>query len=147
MLSPYRLLSLVAVLSLSTLALANSVPVSATILHSGASSVYSGGTASISAGKATPMLFTAFNNASSGSGNVHLSGLSGNAMLGKDIADHSGQRVSSIGGTHGTIARRTGDWAVWQKGSPLATPEPGSLMLLSTGLIGIAGLVRRKMRG
>ena len=32
------------------------------------------------------------------------------------------------------------------RGTPLATPEPGSLMLLSTGLIGIAGLVRRKLR-
>ena len=29
---------------------------------------------------------------------------------------------------------------------PLATPEPGSLLLLSTGLIGIASLVRRKFR-
>ena len=27
----------------------------------------------------------------------------------------------------------------------LATPEPGSLMLLSTGLMGIAGMVRRKL--
>ncbi len=30
-------------------------------------------------------------------------------------------------------------------GSPLATPEPGSLMLLSTGLMGIAGMMRRKL--
>ena len=28
----------------------------------------------------------------------------------------------------------------------LSTPEPGSLMLLSTGLIGIAGVMRRKLR-
>jgi hypothetical protein len=31
------------------------------------------------------------------------------------------------------------------RGTALATPEPGSLMLLSTGLIGIAGIMRRKL--
>jgi PEP-CTERM motif len=31
------------------------------------------------------------------------------------------------------------------RGTPVSTPEPASLMLLSTGLIGIAGLVRRKL--
>jgi hypothetical protein len=31
------------------------------------------------------------------------------------------------------------------RGTPLATPEPGSLMLLSTGLIGIAGMLRRNL--
>ena len=31
------------------------------------------------------------------------------------------------------------------RGAGLTTPEPGSLMLLSTGLIGIAGMMRRKL--
>jgi len=30
-------------------------------------------------------------------------------------------------------------------GRPMTTPEPGSMILLGTGLIGIAGIVRRKM--
>jgi hypothetical protein len=32
------------------------------------------------------------------------------------------------------------------RGTAMATPEPGSLMLLSTGLIGIAGMMRRRLR-
>jgi hypothetical protein len=32
------------------------------------------------------------------------------------------------------------------RGTPVATPEPTSLMLLSTGLIGLAGMMRRKLR-
>jgi PEP-CTERM motif len=31
------------------------------------------------------------------------------------------------------------------RGTPVSTPEPANLLLLSTGLIGIAGLVRRKL--
>lgn len=119
------LLSLVAALLLSTLALANSVPVSATFLHSGASSVYEGthtypGSFSIEAGKTTPMIFAAFNNSTPvESGNAHIGGpLSGNAGFGKDITDHNATRLTSLGQNHGTIAHKNGNWAVWHQGSP-----------------------------
>jgi hypothetical protein len=32
-----------------------------------------------------------------------------------------------------------------KQGPPTTAPEPGSLLLLSTGLLGIAGMVRRKL--
>jgi hypothetical protein len=34
---------------------------------------------------------------------------------------------------------------IGDRGTPVSMPEPASLLLLSTGLIGIAGLVRRKL--
>jgi hypothetical protein len=32
-------------------------------------------------------------------------------------------------------------------GDSIVTPEPGTLGLLGTGLVGLAGIVRRKLRG
>jgi len=147
------LLPLVVALSLSTLASANSAPVSAALLHSSGSvydaQTYSGNLTN-KAGDATPLTSGVFSNFKAGeNGNAHLSApLSGNAMLGRSVTNFSGSHFASPDGIHGTIARRNGNFAVWHEGSPTATtPEPGSLMLLSTGLIGIAGVVRRKLRG
>jgi hypothetical protein len=49
--------------------------------------------------------------------------------------------VADLGGfaIHGQIIRKTGFGAVFVT----KTPEPGSLGLLGTGLIGLAGLVRK----
>jgi len=50
---------------------------------------------------------------------------------------------------HGTVARRNSDWFIHRDTYPVpptTAPEPGTLMLLSTGLTGIAALVRRKLR-
>jgi len=146
------LLSLAATLLLSTLALADSAPLGVPFLRFDTSGVYTGArtysdTFSINAGKVTPILTAAFNTPSGYSGNNRLGGLSANIVSGQGIAAQSAVGMTYAGGTHGTIAHQQGNFARSREGSPAATPEPGSLMLLSTGLIGLAGLVRRKLRG
>jgi hypothetical protein len=118
------LLSLVVALSLSTLALADSVSVSNACLHSSAS--FSGGSHVYSVSE---------NEKWDSHTSVSPSGNKGFFLL------------------HGTISRKNGNWGTWHVGTtnpksaptPLATPEPESLMLLSTGLVGIAGVLRRKL--
>ncbi len=52
---------------------------------------------------------------------------------------------ANFGGTHSTISYRAKNWNGGSPKAPMSTPEPGSLMLLSTGLVGVAGMVRRKL--
>jgi hypothetical protein len=147
------LLSLVAALLLSTLASANSAPVNVNFPHSGAS-VYDGAYAypthpSIGSVTATLTMFGTVNHhASTGeAGNSNGIGLIlGQPAFAKGIADYNSTRIAFQDGTHGINCYRARRPAGWNQGAPAATtPEPGSLMLLSTGLLGIAGVVRRKL--
>ena len=148
MLSRRFLLSLVVGLSLSTLASANSANVNMTFLHSG-TGVYARTYMdhfSIDGGRATPAIFAASNDlVSTGkSRSAYLNGpLSGTVMDGQHVTDYKTGSIASLSGMNGTRFR-TDNWAGARHG--LSTPEPASLLLLSTGLIGIAGLVRRKLR-
>jgi PEP-CTERM motif len=121
-------LSLVVALSLSTLALADSAPVSIAFLHS---------STGVSAAS-------------------HINSSSDHVNQNATWSSHADVSPSGNGGSlqlHGTISRKNGNWGAWHVGAPgtskpqpLSTPEPGSLMLLSTGLMGIAGVLRRKLR-
>src|ERR1700691_1538541 len=135
-----RLFSLLVALLLSPLALADSVP--ATALQSG---VYgenriSALTSAIeSAPKATPATFAAFSNAAPVGGSV-----TARIVLGSPVANRSAISFSSSDDRHDNLKFRTPRWNGPKSG--LATAEPESLLLLSTGLIGIAGVIRRKLR-
>jgi hypothetical protein len=122
------LLSLVVTLSLSTLALANSAQVTISSFHSGSGT------------SVTPPAYSSVAHSSINGGTATT------VMIGKGIADSSATHGTFLGSVHGTISHKDGNWAVWNhRSAPLSTPEPGSLMLLSTGLVGVAGIVRRKL--
>jgi hypothetical protein len=152
LLSRRFLLSLVVALSLSALASANSATVNATSLHSG-TSVYDRAYTypnhfSMNGGKAMPVMLDASNHriSTGESWNAQGSGLiSGNGTFGNGITGYRATPITFLGGRGGTSRYRVGNWVVWKQGTPLSTPEPTSLLLLSTGLAGIAGVMRRKL--
>jgi hypothetical protein len=147
------LLSLVAGLLLSTLALADSIPFSTKLLAS-SNGVYAGVSSpahvSTGAGSSAPSTFDTFHNqlATSTVGNAPLgASIPGTTttLYGQHIPDSSTGRFNTFNGPHDTIRFRTKGWSGPKLGG-MAAPEPSSLMLLSTGLIGLAGLVRRMRR-
>ncbi|MGA2456947.1 MAG: PEP-CTERM sorting domain-containing protein [Terriglobales bacterium] len=134
-------LSLVLALFLSTLALANSIPVNMTFLHSGTSihgvALTYASHSSISGGRATPMNYDAVNRHALNDW-THVNGLtSGKISLGNGTANFKT--------AHFNYHYEVGSHFVWQQTSGAPMPEPGSLVLLSTGLLGVAGMVRRKL--
>ncbi len=123
MLSSRFVLSLVIALCFSTLAAADSAPVNMRSFH------FSGG-ANIASAPSGRFTTNAVNAAPASFGNVTPM----QNMFHKY--------------THGTICFKNGDWGKshhHKKSSPLSAPEPSSLWLFSTGLVGVSGMVRRKL--
>jgi hypothetical protein len=147
----HRRLFLLPVVSLllSALASANSVPLAPSLRPGAFGGSQTHFLNASTAGRTTTQgTFSAFNNsAPHDNGTPYLnSRVAGNIVLGNATYDVT--RLAFVDGRHGTIAYSPAGWAVWRKKAPSATtPEPDSLVLLSTGLIVIAGIVRRKWCG
>jgi hypothetical protein len=130
------LLSLVVALSVSNLAAANSAPAN-TVSPRFATGMNSH--LSLNSAKSTPVAVEAFSNHPATGGNLY-----GMNLYRVNLAGSNSGGVSSPDTVHNNIKFRTAGWTNGS-GHGMAAPEPGSLMLLSTGLFGIAGIVRRKL--
>jgi len=145
------LLSLVVALFLSTLALANSIDATE-LLHSGLSAndhaSTSAGYFSTSGGNSASAWLDAYDShASPGDAwNARVGIALGPVMDGKGITDYKAGRIVFPGRKYGPTCCEARQGIGTGQRHALSTPEPGSLIMLSTGLMGIAGMVRRKLR-
>ncbi len=146
-------LALVAALFVTTLASADSINVTTGFPQPGVSnndraSTYAGHF-STNAGQAMPTMFVVYNsNPSTGaSGNARIGGpLSATIGYGQGFTAPAPTHITAVAGPQNNVRFKTPYSTPGAGGHALSTPEPGSLMLLSTGLMGIAGMVRRKLR-
>ena len=152
MFSHRLLLSLVVVLLLSTLALADVANNTAEFMHSGVTTHHRPGAYlgyfSTNGGKPTSTVLDAYSSrvSTSDARNAGIgAGLAGQPTYGQHITDYKLGFAPSVSGMHRTRFEKD-NWTSTGQKPGLSTPEPGSLMLLSTGLMGIAGMVRRKLR-
>jgi len=145
------LLSLVLASLLSPLASADSINASMALLHSGSTAYDRANTyaehLSTNAGEPMPSMFAPISNHTSSEPWIAKpSGpSSGNIMSDRNITAVNLTHITPDR-VHNNIRFRTANWNGPEWGRGMSTPEPGSLLLLSTGLMGIAGMVRRKLR-
>lgn len=139
------LLLLVVVLSLCTLATANSIPASMVPLDTGAGIPVDAftvpGHVPIYSGNSTSVMFALVNDRTPDDRTVRLFG----PIAGENGASYTtGRVVSSARLNTGPFCCKAQDWH-WGGHHSTVTAEPDSLILLATGLIGVAGTVRRKL--
>jgi hypothetical protein len=139
--------SLLAALLLCTLAAANSLPIPATSVPTSTSirAVDSASRLSVGGGHSAGVIFTLANRAPEERSGQLAGLLAGKVAPGRDLTAPLSTLPVSGASMHNNVRFRTSNWDRMAERGGASTPEPGSLLLLSSGLIGIAGMLRRRL--